>query len=92
MGTSQIIESQQVGGEIECVVKVLDGSVSVGDRLVLRGAEDRTSVGWFEVLEIRYFQREVASLESNFGGQLLLIAHGDPGEPEAGAELVPPSG
>jgi hypothetical protein len=84
-----VIESQQVGLQTECVVKVYEGSVSVGDLVALEGAaSDPRSVRW-EILEIRYFQRLIETLETNFGGQLLMVAHGQSGLlPRPGARLV----
>jgi hypothetical protein len=84
-----VIESQQIGLQTECVVKVYEGSVRVGDLVALEGAaSDPRSVRW-EILEIRYFQRLIETLETNFGGQLLMVALGHSGLlPRPGARLV----
>jgi hypothetical protein len=84
-----VIESRQLGDQIECVVEVYEGSVSVGDKVALEGtASDTRSPRW-EIVEIRYFQHLIDTLETNFGGQLLMVAHGLSGLlPRPGSRLV----
>jgi hypothetical protein len=71
---------------IECVVKCLAGAAHVGQHLQLSGPSRLD--GDFEVLEIRYFDRLISELETNFGGQLLLRAASDGLIPGVGDELV----
>jgi hypothetical protein len=61
-----MIEARELGRGIECVVKVYEGSVNVGDTLALEGtASDPRSVRW-EVIEIRYYQRLIFTVGNEF--------------------------
>src|SRR5258707_683307 len=88
-GVVTVIESQEVGDQIECVVKVFEGSVRVGDTMAHQGtASDPRSPRW-EIIEIRYFQHLIDTLETNFEGQLVMHAHGLSGLlPRPGSRFV----
>ena len=71
---------------VECVVKCLVGAARVGQHLQL--SENSLPGTDFEVLEIRYFDRLISELETNFGGQLLLKAANENEIPSAGDDLI----
>ena len=82
-----MVESESLTPSLtECLVKCLVGSVSVGQYLQLAGPNHID--GYFEVLEIRYFNRLIAELETNFGGQLLLRTEGGSPTPSPDDELI----